>query len=801
MHTLKRAVVLLLAVSLLGGIAAVPTGGEGDELSFTVSVGTLEASGAPADLHEASTDVQQNMSGHSGAVSARSSTGIPCELFDIDVPGTASGNISVCFDGKTLPNERFALKARNVRTGEWDTLGSRVSDGEISASLPAAEYAENGKVQVMALPDYVTNGSSRVIWSTDQQHYAKFADLHAVYEGIHRYMADEYQAGNIAYVVNTGDIVDDRPDSSAAKGEWVTASRAFEILDDAGVPYGIVTGNHDTDDYPGMNYTDYLAYFSEERYADKPWYGGTEDDNRSHYDLVTAGNVDLLFLYIGYGLENDEETLSWANEVLSMYPHRNAVVCTHQYLSSRTSDWAPTARGQALFEELIARHGNVMMVWCGHDDGATRVTRNTAGELVEHGGSAEGHVVHEVLSDYQFVQVEDDSYYQGAKDPTHAIGSVEHCNGEGYLRAVDFTDGTVTMDTFSPVTGGTRPFGIRDHFTLDVDFLAPNREITAFSFTARLTGSAAAPARPAGEPAEILTGKQALSDWIQRAQSVNPQDVTKESYRALKEAVKAARSAKETDWYDAHRSLSDAMAHLVLKENEPLRREQLQEVTTFRLDTASWQNREGKRDLTAKASYVSPTVGEDGSLMLERSRRSPSKYPQVIYTEEVTVTPRDEKLYFYLDVSSHTNWSIFPTVTQDGQTYEGRWNYALEGAKDKTGDAGAGTYRGVYDVTGALLDLGVDMTRPFTVRLAINVSPGPVILQEITLLTGFPSSSASGVWLWVLFGAVLLMALIAVAAALLLRKKRRAAGKADAPKMPGDPQGPQGNTQGPPKPE
>jgi translation elongation factor EF-4 len=43
---------------------------------------------------------------------------------------------------------------------------------------------------------------------SDTQYYSRYDDLYQVYTAIMNYAKDEYTAGNIGYVVNTGDLVD-----------------------------------------------------------------------------------------------------------------------------------------------------------------------------------------------------------------------------------------------------------------------------------------------------------------------------------------------------------------------------------------------------------------------------------------------------------------------------------------------------------------------------------------------------------------------------------------------------------------
>ncbi|MBR5135210.1 MAG: metallophosphoesterase, partial [Clostridia bacterium] len=282
-------------------------------LPYTVSYGTTDGKTVSALTAYDAQTLAALQAGCDG-VTTDSVTGIPCQVYEIDASGTTAETVVVALHAATVQNERMALKVFNPATAAWDTLDTAVTSGYLSADVARATYADaSGKIKAMVTPDYVTNGSNRFIWSTDQQHYAEFEDLNATYYAIHEYMVKEYQNGTAAYVINTGDIVDDTPHMATAKAQWTVADKAFAILDKGNVPYGIASGNHDVGDYPMNNYTHYLNHFNASRYENNPWYGGTRDDNKSHYDLVTVGNVDFIILYFGYGQGDQMELLDWAN--------------------------------------------------------------------------------------------------------------------------------------------------------------------------------------------------------------------------------------------------------------------------------------------------------------------------------------------------------------------------------------------------------------------------------------------------------------------------------------------------------
>ncbi len=751
------------AVSGAAEFVAVPS----DELHCTVSYGTTDGK-TLSELTELDA-TQSSAYLEDRGFTLNSSTGIPCQVFDVDVSGVTESSVMLTVGASTIENERVALKVLNAATGEWDTVATAVTAGTLSAEVTLADYAKEGKLQAMVTLDYVANGSNRFLWSTDQQHYTKHKDLNETYYKIHEYMVEEYQKDKVAYVINTGDIVDDTPNLASSAAQWMLASDAFKLLDDAGVPYGIETGNHDVGDFPANNYIRYLQYFGEERYEGKPWYGGTEDDNKCHYDLVTVGNYDFLFLYIGYGQGGDTAVIDWANKVLAMYPHRNAIICTHQYLKPTTL--TQEGRADIIHNTIVTQNDNVKMILSGHYDGAGYIWRD-----------AESREVLEVVADYQFVQAESEEYYTDHEDPLHHIGSVPYCNGEGYLREILVNGNTIDMYAFSPVTGGETPFGARDDLRFTVELQANERTLTTFDFTAKTSETTVN--HNTEEGICIVCDAPALSALIESTKEIDKSLYTKDSYNAMKDALKAAKkSVKNSDTLQGeYVSLSTAIGALEEKAFI-MDREKLETVIDFNLQLPMWKNTNGVESLDKVQSNIKAEQLENGGFTAQKSDFAANNWPAMKYVEPITFTPKDGKVYLYLDVEAGSTWSIFPSIIQDMELFEGRLNYVVEGSYRNDLDAGSGPYKGVYDVTDALIEMGIDPTKEMTITFSMNVVPGPVTVNELAILTGeYPegfSLDLSGNMLWIIAGAVIVLAGAAVIFAVLYDPKKKETAKAE----------------------
>ncbi len=487
---MKRVLAMVLAVCTLllsvSGLSLVAAAGDGiyavDALSFSAgyaSTANGEINLSAVELYDAADvyDLQYT----TDYTELSSATGIPYQVFDVDLEGKTAGDVVIHYSGATKDGERVAVKAYNVVTKVWDTIGTFYGTGTVSASLGVASYNDGGKIHVAAMLDYVTNGSNTMIWSTDPQHYTKFEDLHEYYYTIYQYAAKEYVAGNVGYIFTTGDLVDDVPAAAQAPYQWAVADQAMSYVEAVGMPNGVVTGNHDVNTFNALDYSagdapvDYSLFaqtFPASRYENERWYGGSLNNNTSHYDLITIGNVDFIVLFLGYGLEATDETIVWANEVLKTYSHRTAIVATHEYLDALSAEYAN--RGQLVYDTIVDPNPNVKMVVCGHDDGS--VCRETV--------ASDGRVVYELLSDYQFVEAEDPSFYANE----HWIGRVPGCCGDGYIRLLTVEGDTLSSVTYSPVTGRYNPYGDIENVSIDLDCGVPDRSLATATFGAAVLG-------------------------------------------------------------------------------------------------------------------------------------------------------------------------------------------------------------------------------------------------------------------------------------------------------------------------
>ena len=372
-----------------------------------------------------------------------SDVALPYYQFQVAVPGGAEQAQSrLTWEGTANAGADVILYALTADGGAWVEVDRhRTQDEgeqvELSGLVPVAEHAAEGQITALVQhsegfagtplstrEDEVTPAHPEdtprseydftFAWESDTQYYNEEFYDHQV--AIHDYLLAQRENLNLQYVVHTGDIVDDYDQPY----QWENADPQYQRFDDAGLPYGVLAGNHDVGNQLA-DYSEYSRYFGADRFSGNPWYGGSFEDNRGHYDLISTGGIDFLMLYMGW--DPGADAIDWMNEVLAAYPDRVAIVNLHEFMLT-TGGLGPIP--QQILDEVVATNPNVRMVFSGHyHDAFTRVD-----SFDDDGDGTAERDVYSMLFDYQ--------------------GLPE--GGQGFLRLLQFdNDGEqMRVRTYSP---------------------------------------------------------------------------------------------------------------------------------------------------------------------------------------------------------------------------------------------------------------------------------------------------------------------------------------------------------------
>ncbi len=193
---------------------------------------------------------------------------------------------------------------------------------------------------------------------------------------LYKWIVDNKEQKKIKWVFGLGDITEN-PNYSVAgsdEQEWVVAKNAIRQLDRAEIPYSLIRGNHDS--IPQLN-----KYFGQTFYTSRITGYYDQSSIANHYINFKVAGTKYMVLCLEFGPK--DEVLEWANEVVAAHPGRRVIVTTHFYLepdgslADENSSHAPNPNGvvsdqytrnngDMIWEKLIRKHRNIIMVMSGH---------------------------------------------------------------------------------------------------------------------------------------------------------------------------------------------------------------------------------------------------------------------------------------------------------------------------------------------------------------------------------------------------------------------------------------------------
>jgi len=183
------------------------------------------------------------------------------------------------------------------------------------------------------------------------------------YTALYDWVLGNVEAKKIKFVLGLGDIT-----NSSTTAEWELAKANITRMNGV-VPYSLVRGNHDGD-------SAMMKYFPLADYKDT--LGGYYGKNifNSWQELV-VGEVKYLIFTLDYGAQ--DAVLQWADEIITAHPEHNVIITTHAYLfrdgtTLDAGDVVPPSNkgsqynnGDHMWDKLIKKHENIVLVLSGHD--------------------------------------------------------------------------------------------------------------------------------------------------------------------------------------------------------------------------------------------------------------------------------------------------------------------------------------------------------------------------------------------------------------------------------------------------
>ncbi|WP_199624191.1 lamin tail domain-containing protein [Paenibacillus alkalitolerans] len=399
-----------------------------------------------------------------------------------------SDPVEIVWKGNSLEGRKVTMYAWKPAAGEWVSLTTHVAgaeDFELKANVTAGEYTvDGGSMHVLVqdeIPPTPDDYDYSFVWMSDTQYYSE--SYPHIYKSIVDWIAAKKDEMKIKYVVHTGDLVDeaDKP------YQWEVASENMKVLEDANIPYGVLAGNHDVYGKLGA-YDQYWKHFGEDRFKKQPTYGGSLDNNRGHYDLISSNGNDYIFVYMGWGIGDEE--IEWINEVVRQHPDRMAVLNFHEYLLV-SGNRSPIA--EKIFQKVVVPNKNVIAALSGHYHDAELLVD----EIDDNGDGQPDRSVYQMLADYQ--------------------GGPE--GGQGYIRLMQFDidNNKLHIKTYSPYLNdynfyNTDEYPGKDEFSLDLDLQPKTKRVATDYVEVNVYSD-----QLIGTAAGVAGGETASASWLNLA--------------------------------------------------------------------------------------------------------------------------------------------------------------------------------------------------------------------------------------------------------------------------------------------
>jgi len=283
-------------------------------------------------------------------------------------------------------------------------------------------------VRIAVVPDIQSFFHPRLKLDSEQ--------LHKVFDWI------KDEKNGVDFMVQVGDLTEDND-----KKAWKKVKDLFLSLDGS-IPYTFALGNHDIGSRPGKTAdtrntemaNKYIGFSSLSLRGIISSYPEGKIDNLAQSFHVKGS--DFLILSLEFGPR--KEVIQWAEKLIVKHPNHKVIINTHAYMYSDNTrigegdKWNPHTYGlqndgeafydgEELWNTLIKKHNNIVMVVSGH------ILNDGVGTLVSTGDK--GNKVAQMLANYQY----------SVKD----MGEGE----EAFIRIINYcpNDNKLEVETYSPI--------------------------------------------------------------------------------------------------------------------------------------------------------------------------------------------------------------------------------------------------------------------------------------------------------------------------------------------------------------
>jgi hypothetical protein len=300
---------------------------------------------------------------------------------------------------------------------------------------------------------------------------------------------DGTPGNNIVFMAHLGDLTED---GQASSFQYV--GPVFDLLDQHGVAYSVLAGNHDVSGDDQRGSTPYLQTMGPQRFKSSPTFAGATPDGYNTAHIFRAAGREWLLLAMDW--RTSAGGFAWASQFIKDHPSMPVILTTHEIAGSvyddnvypyqagdPDNDAALSSYGQQVWDTLVKDNDQIFLTLNGHYWPPGRVTMQNSA----------GHDVHVHITNYQ------NRYFGGA----------------AMLRLYHFDLGrnTIDVETIAPWILAQAPeernvlAAQEARLSTPVDYFS-----VAIDFEQRFSGFAAVPVRPA-RPAKQMLVPGTLAYW------------------------------------------------------------------------------------------------------------------------------------------------------------------------------------------------------------------------------------------------------------------------------------------------
>lgn len=278
-----------------------------------------------------------------------------------------------------------------VSASERDALtasGWRFEGVAFYAAVESAQPPVDTKFSIAVMPD-----TQNEVQASEDRVNRNWNDFR--FRNRSQWLASNKDTLDIRFVTHSGDVTNW---GERDEHQYRIASEGLKPLDDAGIPYSLSIGNHDTravgcpgggacpGNVPAMARETPLfnQYFNTRFRNIAGRFEAGKVDN--HYSLFEAGGAKWMVLVLE--LWPRQVAIDWAKGVVAAHPQHNVIVVTHSYLNGDGSIYGSnggygSTSPQHLFNTFIRVYPNIRMVFSGHvGNAASRVDTGANGNKI-----------------------------------------------------------------------------------------------------------------------------------------------------------------------------------------------------------------------------------------------------------------------------------------------------------------------------------------------------------------------------------------------------------------------------------